>query len=133
MAWEVLHNQTESFYDRVQIVEDEDFLDDFEMDWHESYDDEEYYFTTGVISGEFDSELPNLFEERVRRDEGRPVTLGELLSAFKMAADEAEVLKQRENNRKRHAIELQDYLSNVGGRMHDEDLEGDIERSWRAR
>ena len=132
MAWEVLHNQTESFYDRVQIVEDEDLLDEFEMDWHESYDDEEYYFTTGVISGEFDSELPNLFEERVRRDEGRPVTLGELLSAFKMAADEAEVLKQRENNRKRHAIELQDYLSNVGGRMHDEDLEGDIERSWRA-
>ena len=60
------------------------------------------------------------------------MTLGELLSAFKMAADEAEVLKQRENNRKRHAIELQDYLSNVGGRMHDEDLEGDIERSWRA-
>ena len=68
-GWEVLHNQTESFYDRVQIVEDEDFLDEFEMDWHESYDDEEYYFTTGVISGEFDSELPNLFEERVRRDE----------------------------------------------------------------
>lgn len=132
MAWEVLHTQTESFYGRVQVNDEEEFEDDFVMDWQDSYDEEEYYFTSNVLAGEFDTELPNLFEERIRRDEGRPVTLGELLSAFKVAADEAEVLKQREDNRRKHAVELQDYLQNVGGRMHDEDLEGDIERAWRA-
>ena len=132
MAWEVLHNQTESFYGRIQVNEEEDYDDEYEMNWQETYDEEEFYFTSNVLAGEFDTELPNLFEERIRREEGRPVTLGELLSAFKVAADEAEVLKQREENRRKHAVELQDYLENVGGRMHDEDLEGDIERAWRA-
>jgi hypothetical protein len=60
------------------------------------------------------------------------VTLGELLSAFKDAADDAEELKLREANRIAHEKELADYLANIGGRMHNEDLEGDIERCWRA-
>ena len=29
-------------------------------------------------------------------------------------------------------VELEDMLSNVGGRMHNEDLDGDIERCWTA-
>ncbi len=38
----------------------------------------------------------------------------------------------REANRIAHEKELSEYLSDIGGRMHNEDLEGDIERCWRA-
>ena len=58
--------------------------------------------------------------------------MAELLSAFKDAADDAEALKQREINRMEHERELSEYMENVGGRMHNEDLEGDIERCWTA-
>jgi hypothetical protein len=58
--------------------------------------------------------------------------LAELLSAFKDAADDASELKQRELNRLEHQRELSEYLDNVGSRMHNEDLEGDIERCWDA-
>jgi len=60
------------------------------------------------------------------------VTLGELLSAFKDAAEDAEELKIREENRIAHQAELGDYLNNIGSRMHNEDLEGDIYRCWSA-
>ena len=58
--------------------------------------------------------------------------MGELLSAFKDAADDAEELKIREENRIAHQAELGEYLNNVGGRMHNEDLEVDIFRCWTA-
>ena len=76
--------------------------------------------------------LPGLFGERMRRDEGRPSTLGELLSALKDACDEAEILKAKEEYRKAHAEELKNMLDNVGSRMHNEDMEGDIRRCWSA-
>ena len=68
----------------------------------------------------------------MRRDEGRPSTLGELLSALKDACDEAEILKAKEEYRKAHAEELKNMLDNVGSRMHNEDMEGDIRRCWSA-
>lgn len=68
----------------------------------------------------------------MRREEGRPSTLGELLSALKDACDEAEVLKAKEEYRKAHAEELKNMINNVGSRMHDEDMEGDIRRCWSA-
>ena len=89
-------------------------------------------FTNSILQGDADEILPTLFGERVRREEGRPVTLGELLSAFKDAADDAEGLRLREENRIAHQAELKDYLENIGGRMHNEDLEGDIGRCWSA-
>ena len=106
--------------------------DDQAFGWESEYDDEAVFFTQSVLDGDADEMLTNLFDERVRRDEGRPVTLAELLSAFKDAADDAEALKQREINRLEHERELSEYLDNVGGRMHNEDLEGDIERCWSA-
>ena len=48
------------------------------------------------------------------------------------AADDAEELRLREENRIAHQEELQDYLENIGSRMHNEDLEGDIGRCWSA-
>ena len=133
LSWEVLNHQAAILFERVQRADEEDdWDDDMAFGWEAEYDDEAFFFTNAVLEGGADSVLPSLFDERVRRAEGRPVTLGELLSAFKDAADDAEELKLREANRIAHEKELSEYLSDIGGRMHNEDLEGDIERCWRA-
>ena len=133
MAWEVLNQQAIVLFDRVQnINQEDDWEDDVDFGWESDYDDQDYLFTTSILEGDVQQLLPSLFDERIRRDEGRPVTLGELLSAFKDAAEDAEELKIREENRIAHQAELGDYLNNVGSRMHNEDLEGDIYRCWSA-
>jgi chromatin segregation and condensation protein Rec8/ScpA/Scc1 (kleisin family) len=133
MAWEVLNHQAAHLFERIQYQDNEDDWDTgFDFGWETEYDDHEFHFTNTVLQGNADEVLENLFDERVRRDEGRPVTLGELLSALKDAADDADAQKLREKNRIAHAIELEDMISNVGGRMHNEDLDGDIERCWTA-
>ncbi len=132
LSWEVLHHQSAVLFEKIQPVEEEVWDDDHGFGWESEYDDEAFFFTQSVLDGDADDLLTNLFDERVRRDEGRPVTLAELLSAFKDAADDAEALKQREINRLEHERELSEYLQDVGGRMHNEDLEGDIERCWTA-
>ena len=132
LSWEVLHHQSAVLFEKIQPVEEDDWEDDHGFGWESEYDDEAFFFTQSVLDGDADDMLTSFFDERVRRDEGRPVTLAELLSAFKDAADDAEALKQREINRLEHEQELSEYLENVGGRMHNEDLEGDIERCWNA-
>lgn len=132
MSWEVLTQQASTLFDRVialDVDDDEEFID---FGWESEYDDEEFIFTTTVLEGIADNHLPGFFGERMRRDEGRPSTLGELLSALKDACDEAEILKAKEENRKAHAEELKNMLDNVGSRMHNEDMEGDIRRCWTA-
>ena len=133
MAWEVLNQQAIVLFDRVQNMDQEDdWEDEIDFGWESDYDDQDYLFTTSILEGDVEQLLPSLFDERIRRDEGRPVTLGELLSAFKDAAEDAEELKIREENRIAHQAELGDYLNNVGSSMHNEDLEGDIYRCWSA-
>jgi|GEM_PF-77462 len=133
LSWEVLNQQAAVLFDRIQAVEEEEIWDDgFDLGWEADYDDEAFHFTNSILQGDADELLPTLFDERVRREEGRPVTLGELLSAFKDAAEDAEAMRLREENRIAHELELQEYLSDVGGRMHNEDLEGDIQRCWTA-
>ena len=133
MSWEVLNQQAIVLFDRVQNMDQEDeWEDELDFGWESDYDDQDYLFTTSILDGDADEILPALFDERIRREEGRPVTLGELLSAFKDAAEDAEELKIREENRLAHQAELGEYLNNVGGRMHNEDLEGDILRCWNA-
>ena len=133
LAWEVLHHQSATLFDRVQLAEEVDEWDDgMDFGWETEFDDEAYQFTQSILDGSADEVLPGLFDERVRRQEGRPVTLGELLSAFKQAADDADEMKRRDHHRRLHQEELTAYLADVGGRMHNEDLEGDIERSWLA-
>jgi hypothetical protein len=117
LSWEVLNHQAATLFERVQRADEEDDWDDeMEFGWEAEYDDEAFFFTNTVLEGGADSVLPSLFGERVRRAEGRPVTLGELLSAFKDAADDAEELKLREINRIAHEKELSEYLSNIGGK-----------------
>ncbi|MBL6890499.1 MAG: hypothetical protein ISR22_00425 [Candidatus Poseidoniaceae archaeon] len=133
LSWEVLHHQAIDLFDRVQRTDEEEEWDEgFDFGWESEYDDEAFLFTNSILQGDADDILPTLFGERIRREEGRPVTLGELLSAFKDAADDAEGLRLREENRIAHQAELKDYLENIGGRMHNEDLEGDIGRCWSA-
>ena len=133
MSWEVLNQQAIVLFDRVQNMDqEEEWEDEIDFGWESDYDDQDFLFTTSILEGQADEILPSLFDERIRREEGRPVTLGELLSAFKDAAEDAEELKIREENRLAHQAELGEYLNNVGGRMHNEDLEGDIFRCWTA-
>ena len=85
MSWEVLTQQASSLFDRViamDLDEEEDFVD---YGWESDYDDNEFIFTTTILGGDADSVLPSFFDERMRRDEGRPSTLGELLSALKLS------------------------------------------------
>ena len=132
MSWEVLTQQASTLFDRVIAMDMEDEDEFFDFGWEAEYDDEEFIFTTTVLEGSADQHLPAFFGERMRRDEGRPSTLGELLSALKDACDEAEILKAKEEYRKAHAEELKSMLDNVGSRMHNEDMEGDIRRCWTA-
>ena len=132
MSWEVLTEQASTLFDRVIALDTEEEEDFYDFGWESEYDDEEYIFTTTILEGNADVHLPGLFGERVRREEGRPSTLGELLSALKDACDEAEILKTKEEFRKAHAEELKNMLDNVGSRMHNEDMEGDIRRCWAA-
>lgn len=133
LSWEVLHQQSAMLFDKVQpkYIEDE-WETDIDFGWESEYDDQAYLFTQSILDGAADKILPSLFDERIRREEGRPVTLAELLSAFKDAADDAAEVKAREIHRIEHEQELAQYLSSVGERMHNEDLEGDIERCWMA-
>lgn len=133
MAWEVLHGQAAGLLERAlrdDEQEDEDLFT--EWGWEMEYDDDEFSFTTNVLTGSVEDRLPNLFNERIRREEGRQVTLGELLSALKDACDDADELKLREEHRIRHAEEVKQALRNVGSRMHDENLDGDIKSCWAA-
>lgn len=132
MSWEVLTEQASTLFDRVIALDTEEEEDFYDFGWESEYDDEEFIFTTTILEGNADVHLPGLFGERVRREEGRPSTLGELLSALKDACDEAEILKTKEEFRKAHAEELKHMLDNVGSRMHNEDMEGDIRRCWAA-
>ena len=133
LAWEVLHGQAADLLDRA-LRDNEEETDDLFIDWgwEMEYDDDEFSFTTNVLTGSAEPQLPSLFNERIRRDEGRQVTLGELLSALKDACDDADDHKLREENRIRHAEDVKKALSNVGARMHDEDLDGDIQSCWQA-
>jgi hypothetical protein len=132
MSWEVLHHQSSELFDKIQYSEEEVEDEDMHFTWQEEYVDDDYLFTQTVLEEKSEEFLPQFFDSRIRRQEGRNVTLAELLAAFKDAADDAEMVKQRDEMRILNKAELDQYMSNVDGRMHNEDLEGDILRSWQA-
>ena len=133
LAWEVLRGQANELLERQsrldELEEEQEFT---EWGWATDFNEDEFTFTNNLITGELDTELPSLFHERIRRDEGRPVTLAELLTALRDACDDAEALKLKEENRILYQSELKDALANVGSRMHDEDMETDIKYCWNA-
>jgi len=134
MAWAILRNQASSLIEKQERALDfeEDDTWDFEGGWETEFDDEDYNFSVGVLSGAADDVLPSIFEGRVHREEGRPVTLGELL----MGLQEAGRLAEEQRTRERIAQERREALSTArerfSGSLHIEDLEGDLERTWNA-
>ena len=134
MAWSILRNQASTLIEKQEKAFDFDEEDtwDFEGGWETDFDDDDYNFSVGVLSGAADDVLPTIFEGRVHRDEGRPVTLGELL----MGLQEAGRLAEEQRTRERIAKERRDALSTARerfkGSLHVEDLEGDLERTWYA-
>lgn len=134
MAWSILRNQASTLIEKQERAFDFDEEDtwEFEGGWETDFDDDDYNFSVGVLSGAADDVLPTIFEGRVHRDEGRPVTLGELL----MGLQEAGRLAEEQRTRERIAKERRDALSTARerfkGSLHVEDLEGDLERTWYA-
>jgi len=135
MAWSILKGQASDLIERQErafdFTEEEDTWD-FEGGWETDFDDEDYNFSVGVLSGAADEVLPSMFEGRIHRDEGRPVTLGELL----LGLQEAGKLAEEQRTREKIAEERRDALSiarkRFSGSLHVEDLEGDLERTWEA-
>ena len=133
MAWQVLQGQASTLLDRAERA-DEDWEDDpwATEGWQTDFEDEEYNFSVGIITGQTTDALPNLLDGRIKREEGRPVTLAELLMSLQSVQQEVEERRIREKSRKKHAAEVEEWMSNVTNRMHKEDLEDDIRRCWEA-
>jgi len=135
MAWSILKSQASDLIERQErafdFTEVEDTWD-FEGGWEADFDDADYNFSVGVLSGDADEVLPSMFEGRIHREEGRPVTLTELL----MGLQEAGRLAEEQRVRDKIAEERRDALSiarkRFSGSLHVEDLEGDLERTWEA-
>ncbi len=135
MAWSILKGQASDLIDRQERAFDfaeEDDNWDFEGGWEADFDDADYNFSVGVLSGAADGVLPSMFEGRIHRDEGRPVTLSELI----LGLQEAGRLAEEQRTREKIAEERRDALSvarkRFSGSLHVEDLEGDLERTWEA-
>ena len=133
MAWQVLHGQAAASLDRAERAGEEWEDDPWALEgWQTEFEDEEYNFSVGIITGQTTHSLPDLLDGRIKREEGRPVTLAELLLSLQGAHQEAEERRIREASRIKHSAEVSDWMSNVTTRMHKEDLEDDIRRCWEA-
>ena len=134
MAWSILRNQASTLIEKQERAFDFDEEDtwDFEGGWETDFDDDDYNFSVGVLSGAADDVLPTIFEGRVHRDEGRPVTLGELLMGLQEAGRLAEEQRTRERIAKERREALSTARERFKGSLHVEDLEGELERTWYA-
>ena len=133
MAWEILHGQAAILLERaenadLEIEEEGDYV----PSWQTEFCDDDFTFTNTVLAGEATDALPSLFDGRIKRDGGRPVTLAELLSCLSEAHEEAEERIMREASREQHAINVQNAIANVKGRVHQENLEEEIRQTWSA-
>ena len=134
MAWSILRGQASSLIQRQEqafLFEEEDDWD-FDSGWETDFEDADYNFSVGVLSGAADEVLPSMLEGRIHREESRPVTLGELLLGLRDAGRLAEEQRIRE----RIAMERREALvkarARFSGSHHVEDLEGDLKRTWSA-
>ena len=132
MAWRILHAQTFSLIERHENWDEQEDEFDFDIGWEAELEDDDYNFSISVLSGAASDVLPGIFEGRIKREEGRPVTLSEMLLSLKDAHAQAHERRLREESRIRHREQLADAMKNVSSRMHREDLEEDIQRAWAA-
>ncbi len=134
MAWSILRGQASSLIERQErAMELEDEADwDFDGGWEAEFDDADYNFSLGVMTGAADEALPSMFEGRIHREEGRPVTLGELLLGLKDASRIAEEQRTRERIARERREAHDRERARFSGSLHVEDLEGDLRRTWEA-
>ncbi len=134
MAWTILKGQASTLIERQEksLQYQEDDVWEFEGGWETDLDDEDYIFTGGVLSGAADEALPSIFEGRIHRDQGRPVTLGELLMGLQSAGKLAEEQRLRETIAKERREANEKARARFSGSLHIENLEDDLQRTWYA-
>ena len=134
MAWSILRSQASTLLERQEraLEFEEDEVWDFDGGWESEFDDVDYNFSVGVLSGAADEILPSMFEGRIHRDESRPVTLGELLLGLKDAGRLSEEQRLREKIAKERREAHEKARARFSGSLHVEDLEGDLRRTWQA-
>ena len=134
MAWSILRNQASSLIERQEraLQYDDEEVWDFEGGWETEFDDEDYNFSLGILSGAADETLPSIFEGRIHRDESRPVTLVELLMGLQSAGKLAEEQRLREKIASERRESNERARARFGGSLHVENLENDLKRTWDA-
>jgi chromatin segregation and condensation protein Rec8/ScpA/Scc1 (kleisin family) len=134
MAWCILRGQASTLLERQERAFDSEEEDVWEFDggWESEFDDADYNFSVGVLTGAADEALPQMFEGRIHRDESRPVTLGELLLGLQDAGRLAAEQRLREEIAKERREANARARERFSGSLHVEDLEGDLQRTWES-
>jgi len=134
MAWCILRGQAVTLLERQEraFEEEEEEIWEFDGGWEADFDDADYNYTVGVLSGAADETLPQIFEGRIHRDESRPVTLGELLMGLQDAGRLAAEQRLREQIAKERREAHAKAKERFSGSLHIEDLEGDLQRTWES-
>tara|TARA_B100000929_G_scaffold282017_1_gene261574 strand:+ start:200 stop:1210 length:1011 start_codon:yes stop_codon:yes gene_type:complete len=134
MAWCILRGQASTLLERQENAFDfeEEEVWDFDGGWESEFDDADYNFSLGVLTGAADEALPQMFEGRIHRDESRPVTLGELLMGLQSAGRLAAEQRLREEIAKERREANTRARERFSGSLHIEDLEGDLQRTWES-
>ncbi len=134
MAWCILRGQASTLLERQEHAFDfeEEEVWDFDGGWESEFDDADYNFSLGVLTGAADEALPQMFEGRIHRDESRPVTLGELLMGLQDAGRLAAEQRLREEIAKERREANARAMERFSGSLHIEDLEGDLQRTWES-
>ena len=133
MAWAILRGQASTLIERQEralLEDEEEDTWDFHDTWETEFSDEDYNFSATVLSGQASDVLPSMFEGRIHRDEGRPVTLGELLMGLQAAGRLSEEQRLREQIAKERREAHERARAQFKGSLHVEDLEGDLCRTW---
>ena len=133
MAWAILRGQASTLNERQEralLEDEEEDTWDFHDTWETEFSDEDYNFSATVLSGQASDVLPSMFEGRIHRDEGRPVTLGELLMGLQAAGRLSEEQRLREQIAKERREAHERARAQFKGSLHVEDLEGDLCRTW---
>ena len=134
MAWCILRGQASTLLERQERAFDFEEEDVWEFDggWESEFDDADYNFSVGVLTGAADEALPQMFEGRIHRDESRPVTLGEMLFGLQDAGRLAAEQRLREEIAKERREANARARERFSGSLHVEDLEGDLQRTWES-
>jgi len=134
MAWCILRGQASTLLERQERAFDFEEEDVWEFDggWESEFDDADYNFSVGVLTGAADEALPQMLEGRIHRDESRPVTLGEILLGLQDAGRLAAEQRLREEIAKERREANARARERFSGSLHVEDLEGDLQRTWES-